>query len=117
MRMIRNRNLGWTATARTFLVLTGRYWSAATYGGVGHGRKPLTPDLLADFAALLDVPAADLATLTGVPLPATSTSPNPALTGVSELIWDVRRLTASQLQQVVDTAEAMRGQLSDRDPA
>jgi hypothetical protein len=27
---------------------------------------------------------------------------------VAELIWDVRRLTASQLQQVSDLAESMR---------
>ncbi|WP_327727403.1 hypothetical protein OG250_09435 [Streptomyces sp. NBC_00487] len=117
MRMIRNRNLGWTATAHIFLVVTGRYWSAATYGGVGRGRTPLTPDLVADFAALLDVAAADLTALTGVPLPATPTPPNPAVTGVAELIWAVRRLTASQLQQVGDTAEAMRRQLPDRNPA
>ncbi|UUU30269.1 hypothetical protein JIX56_10375 [Streptomyces sp. CA-210063] len=116
MRMIRTRNLGWTATAHTFLVLTGRYWSAATYGGVGRGRKPLTPDLVADFAALLDVPAADLEALTGVSPPTTSTSPTPAVPGVAELIWDVRRLTASQLRHVGDTAEAMREQLPDGGP-
>ena len=46
MRMVRNRNLGSTATAKTFLSITGRYWSAATYGAVGHGRKQLTPEIL-----------------------------------------------------------------------
>lgn len=50
-------------TARTFLHLTGRYWSASTYGMVGHGRKELTPDLLADFATVLGIPADDLAVL------------------------------------------------------
>ncbi|GAA4576282.1 hypothetical protein [Planotetraspora kaengkrachanensis] len=107
MRMARNRNLGWTATAKTFLAVTGRYWSAATYGGVGHGRTQLTPELLADFSAVLDVPADDLAALTGVALPGAASVPKPAVAGVAELIWDVRRLTATQLRQVSDRAKSM----------
>lgn len=119
MRMIRNRNLGLSATAHMFLVVTGRYWSAATYGQVGRGLKPLTPDLLADHAALLDVPAADLAALTGIPLPTASPNPNPNpnpnptpdVTGIAELIWELRSLTADRLQEVGDAAEAMRKRL------
>ncbi|GII33517.1 hypothetical protein Pmi06nite_69590 [Planotetraspora mira] len=107
MRMVRNRNLGWTATAKTFLAVTGRYWSAATYGWVQNGRKQLTPELLADFSAVLDVPADDLAALTGVALPDAALVPKPDVTGVAELIWDVRRLTASQLRQVSDLAKSM----------
>lgn len=34
MRMARNRNLDRLTTARTFLMVTGRHWSAATYGEV-----------------------------------------------------------------------------------
>ncbi|MFE7834901.1 hypothetical protein ACFU53_02150 [Streptomyces sp. NPDC057474] len=109
--MIRNRNLGWSAAAHVFLVVTGRYWSAATYGQVGRGGKPLTPDLLADYAALLDVPAADLAALTEVPLPTASPTPRRDVTGIAELIRELRRLTTSRLQQVGDTAEPMRRQL------
>ncbi|GAA4941509.1 hypothetical protein HD597_001219 [Nonomuraea thailandensis] len=108
MRMARNRNLGWTATAKTFLVLTGRYWSPATYGGVGHGRTQLTPELLADFSAVLDVPADDLAALTGVALPGAASVQKPDVADVAELIWDVRRLTESQLRQVRDLARSMR---------
>ncbi|MFC9293805.1 hypothetical protein ACFTWH_35965 [Streptomyces sp. NPDC057011] len=56
------------AGAQTFLALTGRYWSAATYGQVGHGRVELTPDLVADFATVLGIRADDLAALTGIAL-------------------------------------------------
>ncbi|WP_245938882.1 hypothetical protein [Actinacidiphila glaucinigra] len=110
MRLVRNRNLGWTATAMTFLLLTGRYWSAATYGRVARGTVPLTAELLADFCAVLDVPADDLAAVTGVALPGPDTSPtaNAGTAGVAELIWDVRRLTESRLRAVTDLAEAMR---------
>ncbi|WP_103888734.1 hypothetical protein [Actinacidiphila yanglinensis] len=34
MRLIWNRGLAWSAIAQTLAVSTGRYWSAATYGGV-----------------------------------------------------------------------------------
>ncbi|MPY45413.1 hypothetical protein FNH04_37585 [Streptomyces phyllanthi] len=109
LRMLRNRNLAWTGTATTFLLVTGRYWSASTYGMVGHGRKQLTPDLLLDFSAVLGIPAADLAALTDVALPDEPSAPKPTTTaGVAELIWDVRRLTADQLRQVGDIAESMR---------
>lgn len=106
MRMARNRNLNWTATAKTFQAVTGRYWSAATDGGVGHGRIQLTPELLLDFSAVLGVASGDLAAVTGIEPP--GASPGPATAGVAELIWDVRRLAASQLQQVSDLAESMR---------
>lgn len=66
MRMLHNRNLNLPATAHTFGTVTDRYWAAATFGQVGHGRKPLPPDLLADCATLLDVPADDLSALTGI---------------------------------------------------
>ncbi|MGK5500678.1 hypothetical protein [Streptomyces sp. URMC 125] len=106
--MARNRNLDWSVTARTFLVVTGRYWSAATYGGIGRGRTRPTPGLLVDFSAVLGVPAGDLAVLTGVTLPGAPPDPGPSAAGVAELIWDVRCLTARQLQQVIARAEAMR---------
>ena len=108
MRMVRNRNLGRTATAQTFLLVTGRYWSAATYGMVGAGRVELTPELLIDFSAVLGVPAGDLAALSGVTLPDGLAAPDPAATGVAELIWDVRRLTTGQLEQVADLAASLR---------
>ncbi|MFF3252824.1 hypothetical protein ACFYWP_17845 [Actinacidiphila glaucinigra] len=110
MRLVRNRNLGWTATAKTFFLVTGRYWAASTYGRVGSGNVPLTAELLADFCQVLDVPCDDLAAMTGVALPGPDASPtaNAATAGVAELIWDVRRLTGRQLVSVTDLAQAMR---------
>nr|WP_062331298.1 hypothetical protein [Herbidospora sakaeratensis] len=96
MRLVRNRNLGWAATAQTFLLVTGRYWSAATYGGVGRGTVPLTPDLQSDFAAVLGIPVDRLAATTGVP----AAPPNPAPAWMAELIWDARRLSAAQLRRL-----------------
>ncbi|WP_405945662.1 hypothetical protein OG588_01425 [Streptomyces prunicolor] len=107
VRMVRNRNLSWGGTARTFLSLTGRYWAASTYGAVGHGRKELTSDLVADFSTVLDVPADTLSVLTGVDLPDVVLPPDPAAADVAELLWDVRRLTVEQVGQVGDTARSM----------
>ena len=73
----------------------------------GHGRTQPTPELLVDFSTALDVPAGDLAALTGVPLPRVFPNLRSAAAGLAELIWGVRRLTASQLQQVSDMAESM----------
>ncbi|WP_436497515.1 hypothetical protein [Actinokineospora sp. HUAS TT18] len=108
MRMLANRNLGWTQITQMFLAVTGRYWSASTYEQVGRGQVPVTPDLLVDFSVLLGVPAAELATLTGVPLEHETPPTNRAAEGVSELIWDARRLTADQVQYVYDVARSMR---------
>ncbi|ANZ40694.1 hypothetical protein BBK82_36560 [Lentzea guizhouensis] len=96
MRMLGNRNLGWTVIAKLLLVVTGRYWAAATCGGVGRGVKELTPDLLADFGTVLDIASADLARLTGV-TPSRRADP-----GVSSLIWDLRRLSSGQIRSLTD---------------
>ncbi|WP_030268251.1 hypothetical protein [Streptomyces sp. NRRL B-24484] len=108
MRTVRNRNLGRSATAKVLLTATGRYWSAATYGSAGRGRAPLTPDLLADFGAVPDVPAGDLAALTGAPPTDPRPVPDPAAAGVAELLWAVRRLTAERTREVVRPAESLR---------
>ncbi|WP_331744947.1 hypothetical protein [Kitasatospora sp. NBC_01300] len=107
MCLARNRNLGWSAIAKTFYVVTGRCWSASTYGGVGCGTVPLTPGLLADFSAVLDVSFDDLTALTGVALPDVSSIPEPTAVGVAELLWAVRRLTGTQLRQVRTFAESL----------
>ncbi|MEV6541858.1 hypothetical protein [Streptomyces sp. NPDC051665] len=107
LRMIGNRNLSWTGTARTFLCLTGRYWAASTYAGVGNGRKELTPDLLVDFATVLGVRAETLSVVTGVDLPDDTPPRNPAAADAAELLWDIRRLTDNQVRQVGDTARAV----------
>lgn len=105
--MLGNRNLNWTATAKTLLQLTGLYLAASTIGAVGHGRRELTPDLLAGFATVLGFGADDLAAMTGIELPDGTPAHNPAAADVAELIWDIRRLTADQVRQVHDQAKSM----------
>lgn len=106
MRMTRNRNLDWTRTAKVFLLLTGRYWSPATYGSVAFGLAALPPDLILDFATVLGIAADDLAALTGVSLTGPASAPDPATAGLAELIWDVRRLTDDQVRAVILRARA-----------
>ncbi|MFD9125061.1 hypothetical protein [Kitasatospora sp. NPDC059571] len=108
MRMAANRNLGRTAAARTFLLLTGRYWSAATYGAVGRGRIPLTPDLVADFATVLGIPTGILAALTGIEPAGAAPAQDRATTYAAEIIWDARRLSADQLRRCTTVAQALK---------
>lgn len=108
VRMFRYRNLDWMGMARTFYFLTGRYWSASTYGMVGAGRKQLTPDLVADFGTLLGIPAGDLAALTGITLSQEPHTQESAAADMAELIWDLRRLTADQVRHTSEAAVSMR---------
>ncbi|MFJ9929582.1 hypothetical protein ACIRU5_26595 [Streptomyces misionensis] len=107
MRLARTRNLGPAATAKTLAVLTGRHWSAATYHALARGGREVTDDLLADFAAVFGVPAADLAVLVGAG-PCAAPPPAPAVNGAAELIHDVRALTADQLRRAVSFARSLR---------
>ncbi|WP_194293217.1 hypothetical protein [Actinomadura macrotermitis] len=102
--LLHNRNLDWLSAARTLGTLTDRYLSAATIGMVGRGRVEPTPDLLADFATMLDIPAGILTALTGIGLP----EPTPAEAGMAELIWEARRLPLAQLDQVRAQAARLR---------
>nr|WP_328790374.1 hypothetical protein [Streptomyces sp. NBC_00273] len=103
MRLLANRNLGWSAGARVFLSLTGRYWSPATYGQVGRGLKELSPDLQADYATVLGIRADDLAVLTGIGLPDGHRPPPLAAVEVAGLVRDVRRLSREQVRELRDT--------------
>ena len=70
LRLVHNRNLDWVGSAKYLFGLgRGEVLSASTIGMIGHGRKELTPDLLAGFAAFLDISLLDLSALTGVDLP------------------------------------------------
>lgn len=97
MRLLRNRNMNPSAVAKSVYMVTSgrRYWAASTYARIGHGLTELTPDVLGDFSALLDIPAADLTTLTGM-------TPDPAPADVGELVWEVRRLTVHQVKRVAE---------------
>jgi hypothetical protein len=106
--MLHNRNLRWTAAAKTLLCLTGIYLAASTIGAIGRGRKELSPELLTGLATVLGIPTDDLTALTGIDLPENTPPQNPAAAEIAELIWDVRRLTADQLRHIRDQAESMQ---------
>lgn len=103
-----NRNLGWGEAAKALAFCSnGRmYVSPSTIAQIGSGRIALTPDRLAGLATLLDVPAGDLAAITG--LPAGNPPEDPAAADAAALLWEVRRLSAAQLRWVCVRAGAMR---------
>jgi hypothetical protein len=110
-RMLATRNLDWMSSVRVLhAVSLGRvYWSGATIGLVGRGRKEVTPALVTVFAATLGIPAADLAALGGMRLPAEAgTGLNPSADAMAELTWEARRLTAEQVGLVHARAQAIR---------
>lgn len=110
-RMLATRNLNWMSSVRVlYAVSLGRvYWSGATVGLVGRGRKEVTPALVTVFAATLGIPAGDLAAIGGLRLPADPEIPlNPSSDAMAELAWEARRLTAEQVKLVHGKAEAMR---------
>ena len=110
LRMSGNRNLNLVATAETLARLTkGRvYLSASTVGLMGRGLKEVTPGLLAGFAVVLGIPASALAALADIHLPADVPPADPAAADAGKLIWELRRLTAEQVQQVRSEADSMR---------
>jgi hypothetical protein len=108
VQMLDNRNLDWTSSAKTLFHLTGLYLAGATIGAIGHGRKQLSPDLMAGFATVLGIPSGGLAALTGMELVDQTSSQNPAAADVADLIWDIRHLTADQVRQIRDAAKSMR---------
>ena len=70
-RMLATRNLDWMSVRVLYAVSLGCvYWSGATLGLVGRGRKEVTPDLVTVFAAALGIPPGDLAAIGGMRLPA-----------------------------------------------
>ncbi|WP_377266915.1 hypothetical protein [Peterkaempfera sp. SMS 1(5)a] len=105
LRMLANRNLGWTHSAQVFSVLTGLYVSAATIGAVGRGRVKVTHDLLRDFAVVLGFPVGDLAAMAGPVaevggLPARLPLQYTAGPDMAGLIRELSRLTADQIRRV-----------------
>ncbi|MFD0857312.1 hypothetical protein ACFQ07_34230 [Actinomadura adrarensis] len=110
-----NRNLDWSTAAEVLaLCSNGRmYVSASTVVMIGGGKAELTPHRLADLSTLIDMPAGDLAAMTGIPLPDGSPPEDPAADDAAALLWDVRRLSAQQVWQVAVRAEEMRYALPD----
>ena len=114
LRLLHNRNLNWTGSARYLFGLGGgNMLSASTIGMIGHGKKAMTPELLAGFAAVLDVPGRDLGALTGIDLTSVNPPVHPDAGEAAALIWSARRLTADQLRQVHDRAHVIRHERAD----
>ncbi|WP_344610121.1 XRE family transcriptional regulator [Dactylosporangium salmoneum] len=114
VRLLHNRNLNWPGAAQMLFGLGGGpMLSAATIGVIGRGRKALTPELLAGFAAFIDIPRADLSALAGIDLTRVETEAHPDAGEAAALIWSARRLTAGQLRQVRDRAHEIRHERAD----
>lgn len=104
MRMLANRTLNWTSSAKVLSRLGGVHLAASSIGALGRGRKELTPDLMAPFSSVLGIRTDILAILLSVELP-DSTVPLTPQVDVSELIWDVRRLVGDQVRRIIEEAE------------
>ncbi|MEV6103565.1 hypothetical protein AB0M28_02480 [Streptomyces sp. NPDC051940] len=100
VRMLLNRNLRLPAIAEAMGRWTPTYLSIATYPAIGSGRSELTPGRVADFAALLGLPAGLLAALTGIEPTERGSRHHPTVDLVAQLVWEMRRLTADQSEQV-----------------
>jgi hypothetical protein len=105
VRMLANRNLDWSASAKVLYQMTGEYLAASTIGAIGHGRKKLTADLVAGLGTVLGMQVSDLSGLTGFEFPGGMLGR--AAPGVAELIWDIRRLTAHQVRRLNEEAKSM----------
>ncbi|MBL7513522.1 hypothetical protein I6A94_27280 [Frankia sp. CN4] len=107
MQMLANRNLKRSDAARVFALLTPMYLSATVYASIGHGRKDLTVDLLAGFAAVLGVHLGDLAAVAGLEPLDEELLPDQKPMDIAELIWDLRRLTVDQVLEIRREAESL----------
>jgi hypothetical protein len=108
LRMLGNRNLDWGSTAQLLYLLRGLVLSGSTVGMVGHGRKEVDASLLAGFAAVLGIPAGELAALGGIDLRSDILPLDPAAGDIAELIWHTRQLTADQVEQARSEARSLQ---------
>lgn len=114
LRLLHNRNINWLGAAKYLFGLgRGPVLSASTIGMIGGGTKPLTPELLAGFAAYLDITPRDLAALTGIDPTTPGPPTHPDAAEAAALLWRARRLTAEQLRAVHDRAHAIRHERAD----
>ncbi|MFD0425038.1 hypothetical protein [Streptomyces parvus] len=101
------RNLNELAVAKTMCLMSGVCKAASTIRMVRGGVKALDAELLDGFAAVLGVPVAVLASLTGVRPSARGDGPSPEVADVAALIREVRHLTEDQVRELAETAEAL----------
>ncbi|MDX5522186.1 hypothetical protein [Streptomyces sp. DE06-01C] len=107
VRLLALRNLNASAVAKTMCLMSGVCKAASTIRMVRDGAKDLDAELLDGFAAVLGVPVAVLASLTGVRPSARSGGPSPEVADVAALIREVRHLTEHQVRELADAAEAL----------
>ncbi|MFJ9777916.1 hypothetical protein ACIRVF_42875 [Kitasatospora sp. NPDC101157] len=102
LQLTHSRNLAWTGTAKALYAVTGGriYLSPSTIGGIGRGTVEATPELVAGFAGVLGIPAPDLAALGGIHLPDDLPPLHSRAADLATVIWEARRLTTAQLQDV-----------------
>lgn len=109
VRMLENRNLKWVSSAKLLYILGGSSpMSAHVIGALGQGRREVTPRLVADFAAVLGISAEDLAAVGGMEIHEDDFPVNPAAADLAMLIWETRRLTREQVQQLGGLAASLR---------
>ncbi|WP_217230615.1 hypothetical protein [Streptomyces anulatus] len=107
VHMLALRNLSPSAVAETMCLMSGVCKAASTIRMVRDGVKELDAELLGGFAAVLGVPVAVLAALSGVSAPAQSAGPSPEVVDVAALIWEVRHLTEQEVRELADSAEEL----------
>ncbi|WSP67509.1 hypothetical protein OG466_26790 [Streptomyces sp. NBC_01240] len=107
VRMLALRNLGWSSAAKVMYLMSGVYLSAATIGAVGRGVEELDAELLNGFAAVLGIPVAVLASLTGVHQAAAGRRGSPESVDTAALLWEVRHLTGRQVREVSYLADVL----------
>ncbi|MEO3744765.1 hypothetical protein [Plantactinospora sp. B5E13] len=106
-RLLHYRNLKGTSPAELLLYSGGPYLSRPTVNQIAFGGRALDPQLVSAFARFLGIPVGDLAALCAVDM--TEEIPAPAYSaGLAELMWEGRRLTSQQLQELVALGHDLR---------
>jgi len=100
IRLLANRNLDLRGSAHLLAAVTSTYLSATTYGQIGRDLEVLDGDRLAAFAAALGIDFCDLVALHGTTPSPTHFQVNPKATKVAELVWELRRLSADQIEEL-----------------
>jgi hypothetical protein len=101
--LLSNRNIRPRHAKMLVFIGDGPYVSDSTVWMLGRGRVALTPKYVTAFAAVLGIPEADLAAMTGVE-PADNPRIHPNRAELAELAWQARRLTGDQLSEAVHLA-------------
>ncbi len=116
-----NRNV-YSRAAQVMHTLTRgqMYLSVSTYIAMGRGRARLRPQWIAHFAAAFGIAVGDLAAITGTDLSDVSVPHDPVGVELAELLWNLRRLSASQADHAYASArgvESARGAVLTSPPA